>query len=87
MCVPSYTLQEARDAVDSRRPTLFEVEHVNSLTVSYPDLFYALPALRPTEPLVSGVCGSVNQCRARAAASYDWAVVLGLGMMVLSTHD
>jgi hypothetical protein len=45
-------LGEVADAVQDKQPTLFLAEHVNSLTTTYPDLFYALPQLRPSEPLV-----------------------------------
>lgn len=46
-------LNELADVVDEKRPTLFLAEHVNSVTTTFPDLFYALPQLRPTEPPVS----------------------------------
>jgi hypothetical protein len=49
-------LGELADAVQGKQPTLFLAEHVNSLTTTYPDLFYALPQLRPSEPLVSALC-------------------------------
>jgi hypothetical protein len=49
-------LGELADAVQDKQPTLFLAEHVNSLTTTYPDLFYALPQLRPSEPLVSDAC-------------------------------
>lgn len=55
-CVESFKwekfLGELGDAVQQQQPTLFLAEHVNSLTTTYPDLFYALPQLRPSEPLV-----------------------------------
>jgi hypothetical protein len=49
-------LGELSEAVAAKQPTLFLAEHVNSLTTTYPDLFYALPQLRPSEPLVR-LCG------------------------------
>ncbi|WIA21629.1 hypothetical protein OEZ85_000811 [Tetradesmus obliquus] len=51
-------LGELGEAVQQQQPTLFLAEHVNSLTTTYPDLFYALPQLRPSEPLPPLTCRS-----------------------------
>jgi hypothetical protein len=65
-------LGELADAVQGKQPTLFLAEHVNSVTTTYPDLFYALPQLRPSEPLVSAACRCVYERSSKGLLLLWW---------------